>query len=310
MQRKSDKRGIERAIVALADRQHSMVSVMQLRALGVGEGAVRHREALGRWRREHRGVYFVGAGRVPKLGRWMAAVLAGGPGAALSFRSAGQLWAVREGFARPVDVTDERRHRPQPGIRFHCSLLPPDEVTVHEGIPVTTVPRTLLDLAAVLRPRELERALNEADVLQLHDRLSLLDLLARYPRRAGTRRLRAALDARNEGATVTGSELEERFLRFLDEQRLPRPEINAALSIDGRQFEPDGLYRAAGLVVELDGRRFHATAAAFEADRERDRRLAVAGWRTIRVTARMLTRERERVAADLRALLGAATLAA
>jgi hypothetical protein len=183
--------------------------------------------------------------------------------------------------------------------------LPSDEVTVHQGIPTTTVPRTILDQAATATTRQVERMINEADVQHLWDRLSLDDLLDRYPRRAGSAAVRAALRGRRADATVTRSELEEMFIEFVDGLGLPRPECSVALSVGGTLFEADCVWRSERLVVELDGRRFHDTRAAFESDRERDRRLSVAGWRPIRVTYRMLSTSRDRLAADLQHLLGA-----
>ena len=163
------------------------------------------------------------------------------------------------------------------------------------------MPRTLLDLAAVLDGRRLERAINEADVLRLTHALSLRDLLVRYPRRAGTPAIAAALAARAAGATVTRSELEERFLDLLDRHGLPRPRTNAY--IEG--IEVDCVWPAARLIVELDGHAVHGTREAFERDRERDRLLQAAGWRVIRVTWRQLSADPAAVAADLRMLLAA-----
>lgn len=285
-----------------------MIARRQLVGLGPGKGAIDHRVKLQRLVPFHRGVYAVGHGAISNEGHWMAAVLAGGPGAVLSHRSAAELWALRSGRSAPIDITVDGGRGRRPGIRFHRSPLPIDEVTTSHGIPTTTVPRTLFDEAAVVRPRELERALNEADVLRLWDRLSVVDLLERYPNRAGSAALRAALRARRAGATVTRSELEEMFIEFLDEVALPRPEINASLLAEGRLFSPDGLWREARLIVELDSRAFHAHAEAFESDRERDRRLAVEGWRTIRVTWRALYEDREQLAHDLRHLLAGATV--
>jgi len=112
----------------------------------------------------------------------------------------------------------------------HHGQLPSDEITIHHGIPVTTVPRTLFDLAAVLPERQLERALNEAELLRRWDELSLDRLLRRYPRRKGSTAIRAVLHKRRSGATVTKSELEERFLALIDGAGLPRPEINSSSS--------------------------------------------------------------------------------
>lgn len=200
-----------------------------------------------------------------------------------------------------VDVTVAENRRPCNGVRFHRTAIPPDERTVLYGIPVTTVPRTLLDLAAVLDGRRLERAINEADVLRLTDALSLRDLLVRYPRRAGTPAIAAALAARAAGATVTRSELEERFLDLLERHGLSRPRTNTY--IDG--IEVDCAWPAQRLIVELDGHAAHGTREAFERDRERDRLLQAAGWRVIRVTWRQVSADPAAVATDLRTLLAA-----
>ena len=235
----------------------------------------------------------------------MAAVLAGGPGAVLSHRSAAELWGLLDGFTGPIHLTLRRARRRRPGIRFHRSVLPEDEMTVVEGIPVTTVPRTTLDCSADMPERRVERLINEADVQRLHDRLSLPDLLARYPQRSGSHVLRKALHKRNAGATRTRTELEERFLELVDELGLPRPEINAPLELGGASIEVDALWRAERVAVELDSRQFHDTQPAFERDRRRDRRLVAAGWRPLRITWRQLEEEPSAVARDLIATLAA-----
>lgn len=116
----------------------------------------------------------------------MAAVLAGGAGAVLSHRSAATLWRIRLSARKQAEVTVPRRRGRRPAIQFHQTPLPADELTVHDGIPVTTVARTLLDLAAVVDQRQVERAINEAEVLRLWDEVSLAALVERYPRRAGS----------------------------------------------------------------------------------------------------------------------------
>jgi hypothetical protein len=235
-------------------------------------------------------------------------VLAAGPRAALSHRSAAELWGLLAGFSGPIHVTVPTARRARPGIRFHRSILPYDERTEVEGIPVTTVPRTTLDCAADMPPRRIERLINEADVLRLHDHLSVPDLLHRYPGRAGSRALWKALQKRNEGSTITRTELEERFLELVDEIGVPRPEINAALALelDGVPIEVDALWRAERLAVELDSRQFHDTPLAFERDRRRDRKLMAARWRPVRITWRQLRDEPAAVARDLRGMLAAA----
>jgi hypothetical protein len=141
----------------------------------------------------------------------MAAVLAGGRGATLSHQAAGWLWRIRASGPSWIDVTVTSQRRPRPGLRFHRSA----------------VPRTLLDLAAVIAPDRLERAVHEAEVLRLTDKVSLPELLARYPRRTGAAALRRAAATTPQ---VTKSELEHRFLHLLKVHRLPRPKTNMLVS--------------------------------------------------------------------------------
>ncbi len=291
------------AIAALAKRQHGVIARHQLTALGLGRGAIRHRAECGRLHRLYRGVYGVGHVALAPRGRLMAAVLAAGPGAVVSHRSAAALWGIAGGGS-PYDLLVPSRRRSPAGRVTRTAALPADEQTVFDGIPLTTVPRTLLDLAAVLSPQRLERAVNEAEVQRLSDPLSLDDLVARYPRRRGTAAVRAILAQGRLGLDVTKSELELEFHAFLREHRLPRPEWQAELAASGRTFEVDCLWRAQRLAVELDSRTFHDAPTRFESDRARDRALSVAGWRVIRITWRQLHRERATLAADLRRLLG------
>jgi hypothetical protein len=225
----------------------------------------------------------------------MAAVLA--TGGTLSHRSAAALWGMLPYRYLEVTTANGRRRF---GIHIHRGDVPDDERTREHGIPVTTPPRTVLDLAAVLRPRHLERAINDAEAQGLSDPLSLPDLIARYPRHRGVRALKKILD---RGTGTTRSELEVRFLEFIRARGLPAPETNAHLLIRGAWTECDCLWREQGLVVELDGRAWHSTAAAFERDRERDRALNAEGFRTVRVTWRQLHESPEALAADLRSLL-------
>jgi restriction endonuclease-like protein len=167
---------------------------------------------------------------------------------------------------------------------------------------VTSVFRTIFDFAGVLGRRQLERALNEAEVRGLTDKVSLPQLLERHPRARGAMTLRQLLAEKASGG-VTNRELKERFVAFLDARGFPRPALNAPLALRGRFFRIDCLWREARLAVELDGRAVHGTAAAFEADRERDRILQAEGWRTARVTWRQLHADPEAIAADLRSLL-------
>jgi hypothetical protein len=147
--------------------------------------------------------------------------------------------------------------------------------------------------------------MTEAERQHLADPLSLDALLHRHAGANGTAALRRALErARPGGITLTRSDLEARFLTFLDGRSIPRPATNIPLSVGGTTIEADCVYRAERLIVELDGFAFHATRAAFEEDRARDRRLQAAGWRVVRVTWRQLEDEPAALAKELRALLG------
>jgi very-short-patch-repair endonuclease/predicted transcriptional regulator of viral defense system len=292
-----------RAVAELAAGQHGVVGRRQLRGLAFGDDAIDRQLGSGRLHQVHRGVYAVGHRLLTQRGAWMAAVLAAGDAAVLSHRSAAGLWGLRPDSRSRVEVTVPASRHQQRAIQFHFAHLPPDEITTVDGIPTTTVPRTLFDLASVVAPNHVERAVNEAEVRRLSDALSLGDLLARYPRRRGSSVIRRILADGLIG--VTRSELEELFVAFLDEHGLPRPKSNVWMQVGTRWIEVDCLWRDQRVIVELDGRHAHDTVAAFERDRARDRALAARGWRTLRVTWRQLHDEPAALAADLRAVLGA-----
>jgi very-short-patch-repair endonuclease len=297
-------RPVDLQIAELAERQHGVVARSQLLATGVSRRAIGHRVAQGRLFAVHRGVYAVGHYAGSQEARWMAAVLASGPCAVLSHRSAASLWRIRATTRSLIEVTASRQCS-RPGIQTHRGSVPADEMTVLRGIPVTTVPRTLLDLAAMLPRRQVERAVNEAEVLQLFDALSLADLVARHPRRRGVASIGALLSARSHGSGMTRSELEERFLVLLDQAGLPSPDVNRSVHVSGRWIEGDCVWLQQRVIAELDGHAFHATAAAFERDRSRDRVLQAAGWRVVRITWRQLHDDSAALVADLRGLLAA-----
>jgi very-short-patch-repair endonuclease len=181
--------------------------------------------------------------------------------------------------------------------------LRPDEITTERGIPVTTVPRTLFDLATILRPLQLARAVNEAEIRRHTDPLSLPDLLNRYPGRAGTASIRSILAKLESGTGITREGIEDRFADFIAEHHLPEPEFNAWLQIRGTWIECDCVWRPQGVIAELDSRAIHATRASFESDRARDRALQVTGWRTVRITWHQLQSDAQEVATDLRTIL-------
>ena len=234
----------------------------------------------------------------------MAAVLAGGPRAVLSHRSAAALWGIRPSGRAGIDITTAPPRRSRRGIRVHGAVLPADEVTAVNGIPVTTTSRTLLDLAALITPRQVERALAEAEVLRLADVVSLAALVSRHRGRPGVAPIRELLERGRVDAAITRSELEDRFLALLDANGLPRPQVNRSLQLNTGSFvEADCVWAEPGLVVELDGYASHGTRTAFERDRARDRALQAAGWRIVRVTWRQLHEQHATVARELRALV-------
>jgi very-short-patch-repair endonuclease len=228
----------------------------------------------------------------------LAAVLACGPGAALSHRSAAALWGLRQTDQQRVDVmTAAQRGRRDPTIALHRPrALDAVDLTTHRGVPVTTVARTLVDLAGVVGAGALDHALLQAEVLCLYDHAALSEVLERSNGRRGANALRAALGV---PIVFTRSELERRMLALCRRHRLPLPMVNAVVC----GHEVDFYWPAARLVVETDGRKYHGTRRAFEHDRRRDAELLVAGIRVVRITYRRLKFESDAVARTIRALL-------
>jgi very-short-patch-repair endonuclease/predicted transcriptional regulator of viral defense system len=292
-------------ISALATRQHGVIARAQLVEMGLSLDAIEYRVKLSRLQPLHRGVYAVGHRALTRHGRWMAAVLAGGPGAVLRRRSAAALWGIREADPARVEIAAPRDRR-QPRIAVQRIELPRDETDEHEGIRVTTAARTLLDLAAVLDEHHLARACERAEALRLGSPTSLQDLVDRYPRRPGTPALRRLLERGGVVPTRTENDFERRFLTLLDAENLPRPLVNEPLGA----IRPDFRWPEQRLIVETDGFETHGTRAAFERDRARDRALTAAGWRVVRVTKRQLDDDPDTLAAELAAMLRSATTAA
>ena len=203
----SSARERDRAMGELARLQHGVVTRRQLLALGMGRGAVRERLRRGQLHEVFRGVYVCGVRRITRRGRWMAAVLAAGEGAVLSHRSAARLWRLMPVAAEWPEVScSPGRVVRRKGMVGHEVDVRGDEWLVEGGIPVTSPFRTIFDLASVLGMRELERALHEAEVRGLRDRVSLPMLLERYPGRRGARNLRAVLGSESRpGSRATSS---------------------------------------------------------------------------------------------------------
>jgi very-short-patch-repair endonuclease len=235
----------------------------------------------------------------------MAAVLASGPEAFISHHSAAALWGLRSYTERAVEVSVARKSTSVKGIKRHHKALPPDEVTLKEGIPTTTVPRTIFDLAATEPVEVVENLLREMEFLELRDRLSLRDLVERYPGRRGVRKVQAALERLEEDSPGhKRSKLEERFAPFLRRHHLPLPRFNDWIVLGPKRYQVDCHWPGTGQIVELDGWQGHRTRTAFREDRARDRALRVAGYSVTRLTWSQLDDEPEAVAADLRVLLG------
>ncbi len=276
----------DRVLVRLADRQHGVVSRQQVLAAGLTAKQVEQRLRTGLLGRLHRGVYAVGHRQLRREGEWLAAVLAAGPGAALSHRSAAALHGLLPERGRRVEVVSTARRVRTNWVEAHAARsLGPDDVTRCGAIPVTTVTRTLVDLAGVVAPADLERAVNEADVLRLLDPAAVAAALERVRGRRGDGHaaLTAAL-ARHHGPVVLRSALERRFRALLAAHAMPAAEHNVRVA----GWEVDALWRAERLAVELDGARFHDTAAARARDAAKDAALEEAGWRLLRLRARHL----------------------
>lgn len=295
-------------LARLAARQHGVVTLRQLYSLGFSNDQVRTRVSAGWLHRLHRGVYAVGHPRLTLHGQWMAAVLAGGTDAVLSHQAAAELWQLRQrrqAGSAPVDITVPHRRggRRRQGLIVHRVLtLDATETTARDRIPVTTPARTILDLATTLPRRQLERAADEAERLKLCTEGDLGEITRAHKGRAGAGILADLLAEHAIGTTATRNDFEEAFLDLCRTRHLPQPEVNVRLL----DYIVDFLWADAGLVVEVDGRGSHATRRAFQADRDRDGRLAVAGYLVLRFTWWDVTRRPAVVADRVRRLLPAA----
>lgn len=285
----------------LAAGQHGVVAWSQLLGAGLSEKAIRLRIRSGHLLRLHRGVYAVGHARLRREGAWLAAVLAY-PGAVLSHRDAATLHGLRPGNHRLVDVTGHNARASQSGIRFHrTATLDAQDITTVHGIPVTTVARTLADLAGTVPADHLARAVKEAERQNVFDLRAIEATLARTRGRRGRghRALREAIAEHAAlGLSASDSALEDAFLRLTRQAGFPRPAANAL--IEGLRV--DAVWRTRRIAVELDGWQHHHDRHAFERDRERDAILTTAGWRVVRFTYRQVTARPDDVTQTLRRL--------
>jgi very-short-patch-repair endonuclease len=280
----------------LVRAQHGVISRPQLFDLALGEKAIEHRLATGRLHPVFAGIYAVGRPDVSREGRWMAAVLACGDGAALSHESAAALREIRRGGVSPADVSVPGHDVRRRGIRAHRRTpMPP--TTRHKNIPVTQPLFTLIDLAVSLQPDPLEAAINEADKLKLVDAGTLRNELERLSPRPGLGRLKAILDART--FTLTDTELERRFLRIARKAGLPSPKTQIRLN----GFRVDFYWPQLKLVVETDGLTYHRTPSQQARDRRRDQVHLAAGLTTLRFTNQQIRYAPRETEAILRAVV-------
>jgi very-short-patch-repair endonuclease len=269
----------------LAERQHGVVAWRQLVALGLTESQIKSRVKDGQLVLLHRGVFALGHRRIGLYGEWIAAALACGPGAVLSYGSAAQLWGIR-GSRKPIEVTRVSGHRRPHGVRLHQTRsLPPEHVTIEAGIPVTTIERTLLDTAARLDARQLEHDLVEADRSRRLSWPKLWQILTEHGRgRRGVKRLKrvaAQADPRFADAVST-SEVD--FLILCREEGLKMPQVNVL--VEGKRV--DFYWPKERLIVEADSYGYHADRPSFELDHQSTVDLEVAGYRVLRTTYKML----------------------
>jgi very-short-patch-repair endonuclease len=272
------------SLAKLAARQHGVVSKRQLRRLGFSDGDVCRRVRSGTLHPLYRGVYAVGHPAIGWDARCLAAVMACGSRAVLSHRAAARRWLLITAVAA-IEITTASRRRPKQGFILHRSRsLGPEDRTVVDAIPCTTVARTLVDLAEVLSERRLADAVHQAEFHRVLDVNEVERVLERVPGRTGRHRLRRSLAAYAPEPLRVRNEAERLVHDLCIQHGLPKPEANA--SIQGH--EVDLYWPQAALVVELDGGPAHLTRRAFHEDRRRDRFLATRGIQVLRVTSREL----------------------
>ncbi|MCW3010098.1 MAG: hypothetical protein JWO90_502 [Solirubrobacterales bacterium] len=298
---RTDERHVDARIAALAAAQHGVVHRAQLLRAGLTSRRIALRLEHGLLVPLFRGVYAFGHAQLRGRGHLLAATWSGGSDAKLCDLAAAHLHDLRSSSAARVDVLRPRRApwTPQPGVRAHISTtLRPQDVVVVDGIPVTSIARTVVDLAARHPARLVERVLDEMVALRVYDQMALDEQLRR-PYVRGTRQLGAILRAHVPGTTATKLELEELLLGVCDAHGLPRPRCNdwvAGLEVDAR-------WPRTPVVAELDSVRFHSSRAAFERDREKQNLLVAAGFVVLRFTWRQLTEDPDGAARAIRSAL-------
>jgi very-short-patch-repair endonuclease len=270
----------DEVIGELASRQHGVVSLQQLRELGLSRHRIEGRVEAKRLYRLHRGVYAVGHEALTPKSHFIAAVYACGPGSLLSHRAAGAVQGLLDATA-VIEVTAARGCKPKPGIVIHRSrIVHPDDRFEVDGIPTTSVARTLVDLADVLNERQLTTAVRQAELLKVFDLRAIEAALERVGGRKGRHRLKRVLVAYQPEPHLLRSRAERRLKQLCERHHLPQPQFNVEIA----GYEVDVYWPQARLALEFDGAETHYTRHAFHQDRRRDRALAVEGVQTLRVT--------------------------
>jgi predicted transcriptional regulator of viral defense system len=286
-------------LARLAESQYGVVSHRQLLRLGISKSAIGRLSSAKRLHRVHRGVYAVGHTSLSGHARCMAAILACGTGAILSHESAAWLWGLLPNCPTEPEVAVPWQGHRRSGIKtHHVAVLGADEHGRLERLPVTSLPRTLFDLAASHPQRTLERAIEKAERLGLLDLTGIDTLLRRRNGDPGTRKLRDALKIHRDPA-FRRSRTESLFLDLVKKAGLPRPATN--IFVAGHEI--DAYWEPERFAVEVDGWDTHRTRRAFEEDPVRQEDLKLAGIDSIRLTARRIEHKPELVAERLGRLL-------
>jgi hypothetical protein len=287
---------VEQKLARIARSSYGVVTRAQLVSAGLSPEEIRQRMQRGTLLREHRGVYRVGH-RAPSVeARYLAAVRACGERALLSGRAAAHLLGILKGPAPPPEVTAPTRRKVKGARTRYSSRMDPRDATTWRGIPVTTVARTLVDLAAILDAYELGRACHEAGVRHHTTPADVEAVLVRRPNSPGAGKLRAIMRG---DVHVTLSRLESRFLARLRDARLPLPRTNRPAG--GRRV--DCRWPERRLTVELDSYRYHRSRHAWELDRRREREARARGDEFRRYTWGDVFEEPRLMLSELRVLL-------
>lgn len=292
IRRLRDERGdggaeIDHDLATVAELQGGHVHRRQLRDLGLSESAIDRRVARGRLHRTGWMTYAVGHRRDDRLARLHSSLLIAGDGAALSHRAAAGELGLLTTSSAPIEITVPRHRRPPPGARYYRRSLPDDEIVFENGLAVTSVGRTLFDLAGQVGEWRYRRAVREAQVQRLHCWPPLATLLDRHPRSPGAGLIRTILAAGAAPANVVPTDGEDRFLELVSRGGFPAPAQHYGIALADDWVEVDLAWPELGIAVEVDSS-FHEVPIAIETDRARDQALLAGGWVVFRCTWRQL----------------------